>query len=275
MADSMGNQKFKMGYWWVNNKTKVFKLGKVVFIGVDILLFLILGYFLTIYIININTTNQIHATISDQSVLFPDKSPSALQIVNTYSLKAGIGKVDFLAEISNPNENWAVESFTYTFSGGGVQTTPQTSFVLPAQKKNLAQFGIPTELGTGSKPTLSITDVVWTKIKEPLAVVNVEYKELEYSAADIKGEEGESSSLVTGSIFNKSAYGFYDSSLLVVMKFGGSPVGVGRVGLDDFKSFEERPVEIRFSQRYPFNVDINPEFEVNILDENNLILPEG
>ena len=274
MADKMGNTQFKFGYWWVNNKTKILKLIKYLLFGVIAIIGVTFLLYLLQYLINFNQASQYMSQISGQEINYAGTSqPSAIESGNSYSFSASNDKADLMGVITNPNPDWSAKTLLYTFTGGGGTSQPVESFILPGETKTLSDLGVPSS-GTGtSKPKLVITDTEWIRKKQDLPELNFEFKDLEYQTAEPVSSDGAAGSIVSGTVLNKSAFGFYETKVTVVLMYSGVPVGVGVTRINDFKSFEERPIELRFPDRYPIGVDMIPEIEVNILDEDNLIYP--
>ena len=274
MADKIGNSQFKFGYWWVNNKIKIQKFLKIGLIGLNIIIGIFLIINLADYLIHIPEANKLSNEISSQQINFQSVSqPTAIEIGKSYVFSAGKDKADLMGEITNTNTNWAAKSFKYTFTGGGAQGEPIESFISPGETKTLTMLGVSSSGSLSSSPKLIITDVEWERIKTELPETDFSFNDLTYASADSVGQDESTGSIVSGTILNKSAYGFYEAKITIIMQYGGKPIGVGVTRITDFKSFEERPIELRFPERYPLGVDIIPEVEVNILDQDNLIYP--
>ncbi|MBU0731779.1 hypothetical protein KKC88_02765 [Patescibacteria group bacterium] len=212
--------------------------------------------------------------ISGQEVNYGGTSqPSAIEQGNSYSFSAGKDKADLMGFITNPNPDWSAKTLFYTFTGSGGTTQPVESFILPGETKTLTDLGVPNS-GTGtSKPKIVISDIKWLKAKTDMPELIFEFNDLKYQTAEPVSGDDSAGSIVSGTVINKSAFGFYETKVTVVLTYSNAPVGVGVTRINDFKSFEERPIELRFPDRYPIGVDMEPEIEVNILDEDNLIYP--
>lgn len=266
----MGDTQFKIGYWLVNNKARLVKLAKYLLFGLIALLGAVFLLYLLRYIADFRQAGQYMSQISGREVNYGGISqPSPLEIGNTFSFPVGADKKDLMGYVTNPNPDWSGKAFVYSFAGAG---SPRESFILPGETKALTELGVPGG-GPGGRPSLVVSDVRWLKAKAGLPELNFEFKDLEYRTAESASGGEAAGSIVSGTVVNKSAFGFYETKVTVVLAYGGNPVGVGVTRIDDFRSFEEKPVELRFPDRYPIGVDIEPEIEVNILDEDNLIYP--
>ena len=267
MPENMEDRQFKLSYWIVSHKKAMFRIGLIGLITIDIILGLFFVIKLVDYLSHIKSTNEIISNLSIENITYQTKPPNALQIGEVYVLESGADQYDLVASIYNPNEKWAIESFYYNFSGGGFETQLVDSFILPGESKSLVQTGIYNEGGEGANSKLVLSEVKWKKVKEALPELSFEFDEFDYAST----EEG--GFYASSTVLNKSVFGFHQAVATIIIRYNGEPFAVGSTSITDIKSYEEKPLEYRWSKKLPFNITIDPEVSANAVDEENLIYP--
>ncbi|MFH1536382.1 MAG: hypothetical protein ABID45_00175 [Patescibacteria group bacterium] len=266
MPENMDERQFKLSYFIVSHKKAMIRFGLISLIALDVVLGLFFIVKLVDYLTHIKPTNEIIANLSVENITFQTKPPFSLQIGDVSVLEAGEDQYDILASVNNPNEKWAIESFSYNFSGSGFETQIVNSFIMPGERKNLIQTGI-YNTDAGSNPKIVLSDIKWKKVKEEVPELNFEFDEFDYASTD------EGGFYASGNVLNKSVFGFHEAEASIVILYNGEPFAVGATSISDFESYGEEPLEFRWSKKLPFNITIEPEVSVNAIDENNLIYP--
>jgi hypothetical protein len=201
-----------------------------------------------------------------------------IKIIQKAVIPASFGKYDALVKINNPNVQFGVASFGYSFdfsdeNGTIVAKKEGLGFILPAETKNILAFNI--ELAKAPVNfEFRIKSFEWQKF-------------LEYEEPDITVYGKEFSFISDGSGFaqlkakiqNKSGYDFRKITTKAVVKNkDGIPVAVNRTDNNDIKVNEEREVIFRWSSPFSQDIDaqdIEIEPEVDVFSSDNFMKKYG
>lgn len=183
------------------------------------------------------------------------------------------GVVDILAEVENPNEEWAAAEATYVIEIAGREIEGLTQ-VLPGELKYIGIPNIDVGTGTVGTPKVKFTDIIWERVKDPLALpqenwVDKDSKHVPVSADENENEEARS--IVTTTVSNRAVVGFKEVEVMAILEQSGEPVGfrIQRVGR--FESFESKDLQFTWPKRFAVNVKPSIQVDTNVLEENNVI----
>ena len=178
--------------------------------------------------------------------------PIAVLGVNAFA--SGAGHDTFLAQIENPNGNFAAQSFAYAFnvydaSGMLLQSYPAQSFIYGSQLKYLFLVNQPIPSSTVSvNLTIPTSTTMWIAsstfgASPQLAVQN------------ISTQIGTSTAIAGGQLVDQDTAGFNNIFIIAIFKNAqGNPIGASQTELDSISPGQTE----NFSVSYPAIAGINP-----------------
>lgn len=276
--DTRKPEKFQLGYWYVNNKPLLRKIGIGIIITVVALIWLNFIVQTIGYLINISSTRQ---ALSDLAVNYVNydaqKQPEEIVVIDSAILSSGAGKSDVFAHIRNPNNYWSASAITYQFVVSGQNISAKTTTLMPGEEK----FIVEQDLGMSSTGAISsdvgfkIIDIKWKGIKQNLPEINVVFEDIEYPIVEFSEEATDTSSTygrVSATAINKSIYGFKDVDVTVLLKSQNLPNAIAITHLRNFLAGESREIEFTWSRKLPFGAETKFITTTDLLDEDNLII---
>lgn len=208
-------------------------------------------------------------------VAVPQEHPPedlAIQVTGTYVFPSTEGKVDALAVIRDPDANWGLKEFSYTFiardaAGQEVGRFEGQSYILPGEEKYLVKVGLPVS-GAAQSVEVQITPQTWIKSPE-LQQPNIEVKNASYSSSSALGK-----GVLDGRLINSSAYSFEEVEVAaVLLGSDDKPVGVNYTTLNALLAGEERDFRlIWFAPVAGAVASQNVKVEANVYDTKNFVL---
>ena len=201
------------------------------------------------------------------------------KIIEKSIIPGEAGKYDALVKITNPNSQFGVANFDYSFnllddSGKIIAQSGGTGFILPAETKYILAFNLAPETKPASLD-FKISSFKWNKFTEykgpDIAIIAKEFN------LTSGGESGFAK--LTAKMRNQSGYDFREITVKAVIRNGnGDPIAVNQTSFNDVRVNEER--EINFNWNAPFEIDpvsakIEIEPEVNIFDNDNFMKQHG
>ncbi len=195
-----------------------------------------------------------------------------ITIDSSYVIDGVDGRVDAVAQITNPNHRFGASRVAYTFvikaaDGTVVGKRSGTTFILPAETKYVLEPGITIADGaTVAQAEFSIADVQWKIFdgyQEPRIIVLNKSYTLTHSDT--------SYSRVSGLVRNDSPFDFASIRVNVVLKDkDGVPIAIHRTRMDTFDSGMERDFSLPWPQKFPGEVaTVDVEVEANVFDVDN------
>lgn len=194
-------------------------------------------------------------------------------------IPADSGKYDTLVKVTNPNSQFGVAKFDYSFnltdeSGKILAQDKGSDFILPAQTKYILAFNLSPE----AKPVsldFEINSFKWSKF--------LEYEEPDISVYSkqfslVSGGESGFAKL-EAKMRNQSGYDFRQISAKAVIRNGaGEPIAINQTSFNDVRVNEER--EIDFNWTSPFQIDpvsakIEIEPDVDVFSSDNYMKKHG
>ncbi|MBT4120481.1 MAG: hypothetical protein HOA57_03845 [Candidatus Magasanikbacteria bacterium] len=157
---------------------------------------------------------------------------------------------DFVARASNPNDRWiAIVSYKFSFSGG--ETDLAQTVLLPGAQRPLVHFGFDVG-GYPANPTLVIEDVKWKSVsahaikdvsgfiadRSDFLVENFEFTRASRS-------QGVLNHMIEFDILNNTAYNYWEPTFYIELIKGSRTAGIIYFVSSEFKSQEERHVDLR------------------------------
>jgi len=199
--------------------------------------------------------------------------PKSLEIGTTTIFNSGTGRYDFVAKILNPNSGWRAE-FTYDFLTDGVARADKNGFILPGEEKYFLDLGAEAK----SKPrqaVLEVKNLRWQRIDAHEipdyaawrdARLNFVFENVKFSPAAIADTTIPVSRASFGAK-NISAFSFWAVGFDVLLYRGSSLAAVNYITLEEFRSGQNRPVEVSWFESLPSITQVKVIPEVNIFDQ--------
>jgi hypothetical protein len=176
------------------------------------------------------------------------KSPEALETAP--------GKYDFLAQISNSNQNYYAD-FKYSFRYNGIESRTENGFILPGEEKYVFLLGEKADQ-FGGRLELIIKQLEWHRIdSRKFGDWGLFAREhLDISTDDVEYVPAQSSSLSENisintlyfNTTNNTAYNYWEVSYLALLFDNNRVVGVNRYILNRLLSGQTRDVGITWPQ---------------------------
>ena len=265
----------KVASWYVSHKI----LLKKIFIGFLISLCAIFWGFglyglINYYFIEGPSFNLAMRELSrgiDYSAINSALQPKGVEIGATTIFSSGKGRYDFVGKIFNSSANWRAE-FTYDFLVDGVARPEKNGFVLPGEEKYIFDLGVSAEAKPRSA-TLEIKNLKWKRIDahEIPDYAAWQGDRLNFPVTDLKftpAAVGENIPISRASFIarNATAFGFWDVGFAIFLYRGSSVASVNYVTLEEFRSGQNRPVEVSWFETLPSITQVKVVPEVNIFD---------
>lgn len=271
--DNVSEKDLKTGYWYVTHRVllrKIFVLFLVAVAG-GLILYGAMGL-INYYIVDGAERAAIEANLAksqlNEKMLAEINTPLQLQVIGTTVLKTGDNSYDFVTEIANPNQQWTVSAFDYSFVlADDEKTNVKTDFILPEQDKFVLYLNYQSEKSI-TDANILIENIQWEKVAN-YATAAEKFLQFEFAdavalATSESGEAGLSG--FRFDIINRSAYNFWEPRFTVVLMKQGSLVGAFSVSLDKINAGEKVSVNRNVFQDIPRNVEVQIFPDVNILD---------
>lgn len=218
-------------------------------------------------------------------VLRPEKInlPSAvgpshgIEIISSDYVISGINRIDLLAKIKNPNNDYGANVLGYHFD---ILNSKQEiifsqsgqSYILAGQSKYLVEAGLDVKSNDIAEINLVLDNIVWEKTtdsKNPRLIIKD--KTLENSSS-----RGVTVS-ANGFLANESNYDFNNVDIIAILYDNNDNViGLGKTELRTILSGEKRYFEINWDKLFGTRVSrLELEANTNILDRGNILKING
>lgn len=210
----------------------------------------------------------------------PEDTIETLEVESTNYVVSGTNRVDVVAKIKNPNNNYAASMFLYQFvvrdpQDTSLGTRQGKSYILPGQSKSIIEIGIEVPINNISDIDFNLDTeaVVWKKaenVKDPGLVV----QKKDFQSLSDKGIAGSAS----GYLKNTSYRGYRKVDLAVILyDTRGVIIGLGKTGLETVVAGDEtRYFQVNWDKVFNTKVNIiEVEAHTNILDKDNIIEVRG
>lgn len=256
--------------WWVDHRDQVRRAAIGVFIAFDVLLVGIgaWGFADWLALGGLKEEQAIRQMTGPNYGRFAGVGLQEVQVGAPFILPGAGGKVDILAPVENPNERfWAEIEYRYVI--GGVEQPSLETFVLPGQTKYLAHLGAPSDGAVelkverrlwhraglfGADSLQSVYDTrLDIRAENPVFVPADPLATTPVSRADF-------------TLANRTAFGYYDIDLLVLLYRGDAVVGVNALRADRLAAGERRAMQIFWYQALPQVTRVEVVPDINIYD---------
>ncbi|MFH0854448.1 MAG: hypothetical protein V1891_03070 [bacterium] len=283
----ISNKDLERGYWFVTHKIFLKRLGYSFFILFNILIISFNAY----KIINFYTVEaekheremqELFSMHIDYEPIHKSNQPSPPQIGQIKILSSGRkndkGTYDLIAQIYNPNEKFKIE-FDYQFICNSQSLILKHTYVLPGQKKIIADFGL-NLLNHNNNAQVKIINLQYERISaheiaDPISFINdrliFEIKNVEMN----KIEEAKNVYKISYDFENKSAYNYWDLGLTTLLYKDSEIVGIDYIALEKFQSGEKKEIELTWYEYLPTTIKVSIIPEADVFDKNIYMKFEG
>ncbi len=201
-----------------------------------------------------------------------------VRVLEKAVLSANEGKYDAMAKINNPNPQFGVAQFDYSFnlldgSGNIIGQSEGSSFILPAQTKYILAFNLDSPVQPKSID-FKIRSFKWTKFseyEEPL--IQIYSKEFNLVNA------GSNFATLKAKIKNQSSYDFRTiTAKAVIRDEQNAPVALNQTSVNDVRVNEEREVVFNWGSRFHVGSgtpSVEIETEANFFSDENFMKKYG
>ena len=263
--DNLSDKQLKRSYWYLLHRSKIIKIGLIIFIIIDVILVFIAIFGLVRYLNNSAESEQLSVQSSsyiDWQAYHQANQPQDLQFDSVKVIKTESGKADIGVLVHNFNDVWGVSKLTYQFILNDGQVTPsKESFLLPGQSKYLLALNIET---ASSIANLQVVDLNWQRVKkESLPTINISEEDF-ISASKLAGQDfgGQASWLVT----NNSAVSYYDVGFEVVLFSNKKPVAFNYIEIPSLDSLVNKELTVSWTHKLSNITSLEVTPIVNIFD---------
>ncbi len=275
--NNLDDRQFKASYWLVSNRVYLRTI-LILLLGLIAggLFLLGAGGLFKYYVLDRNKNLVLEQSISanqlNQKLLAEVGRPESLQIIETRVFQPNSGNTDFVAVVLNPNTQWVVEEFDYSFQFGEETTNIKTDFILPEQKKYVLSLNVPTTK-TISAAELKLENVKWKKVADygnlfekfnQFEFQNVSLLSSKKSGVSEKGAVAN----IRFDILNKTPYSFLEPKFVVLLSQRNSLIGVSQMVLPELRTGEKRTESFNLFQ------ELSDSTQVEIVPDINILNPE-
>lgn len=275
------SKKLKYGLWFVKNKLLLYR-GLLVFLGmIGGLLWIYSVIQWALYLAGV----QDHANLERSLTRFQNfsaiqkmYSPEQLQFETAAIFVGGVDKTDAVAKVANPNRKFLV-TFEYNFIIGQTKVPGGKAFILPGETAIIPALGLSKDIAIG-EVALETLNMKWQristhKVPDPFAFqaerLQFEPKNFVFTPA---GREELSVNRLAFTLKNNSAFGFKQPKFYLALYNNNSLVGVMPFETDDFRSLEEKEVDLRnfVNNLQVQKIEVYPA--INVYDPTVYLPPE-
>lgn len=268
---------YKFSLWWVEHRAFLRRFVYGIFIAVDgILLLFVVWTMLDSFAVSYGDDEREVAKIVayGQSDLNAYTLASAADpIVPEQVLVFGIGdnRYDFFTELSNPNADWWVE-FSYAFAFDAGSTTPAQGFLLPGQSKPIVALAVTSQTPVRDGQ-LELTDMRWHRLDHHTISDYPAWQEdrlrLIITDATFSKETGFESDVfgrTTFTVYNNTAFSYFDPSFFVLLKRGAAVVGVSRATVASLEVGERQEISLNWFGTLPAATSVEVIPDIHLFD---------
>lgn len=284
----LSTKKLNFGLWYAKHAIQIKRI-----INISLILVSFASWSFTIYsyahyyFIGAAEDEKITAELTAPNLVshtfFLRKSSKELALSNVSYIKTSQDKHDLYIKIQNSNENYWAE-FDYCFNINGQNIDCGKNFILPDEEKHI--MALAQEVGGNARAAIfNINNIVWRRIN-PHKIIDWDSYEKEHTDITIDNinftppkASGLSEKINLGVLSftatNNTAYSYWDVGFNILLYRGNSVAGVNRYKLSEFMSGETEEITISWPAEIKQTSGVDVEVEINILDNDNYIDPEG
>ena len=192
-----------------------------------------------------NTAALQMANNTDWATYHQNRMPQDINVSATQFLAIGAGRYNLLAKVSNPNDDWAVSEFEYTFVVNGKALEAKTLFLNPGEEYFLLDIGYESTKAISSLKVV-LDNIKWRRWENDTPVIQWQVKDNNFKPLS-REVVGNDTIVVqphaTWEAINMSLFAFWEVDWQVILYNGDRVVAVSEVKSKDFDSLESRQLE--------------------------------
>jgi len=246
------SQELKLGFWYLRNKTLLYKILFFSLVGVNIILVGFSIWQWIIYILGWQNAQQVQVELASSvnyTGLHPHYSAQPIQAVNTQIFSGHGDEYDAVAELVNPNSRFLV-TFDYYFIVNGTKLPAQKTFLLPGEKRPVAYLGLKDS--AGAVPVIALENIEYKRISAHdvpdttgWQAYRLNFKVSDFVFLKSLAQEGANADAVQFKLTNASPYSYADVNFYMALLQNGQMVGMLPLHLDSLKSLEVKNIDLR------------------------------
>jgi len=266
----------KVSYWSLSHKNDLKKWWVIILLAFDIFVVVFSVTNFILYFVSIPSDRKLMTEMIDNQNGYQEykatNQPKALEISEPEVISSSSSQGDLIVKVKNPNKNWAAENVKYKFVVNEKETDLETNFILPEEEKYLTAFSVNLNSTTSLKVGFNIDGIDWYRIKDvrKYPETNFKIENIQYTPLSVP-EKKITVGQVTASVTNDSVYNFWRVDFVTVLYTSNRVVGINKIIIDEFKSFEKRNIEFRLPYAPPSISKVLIYPEVNLLDSDNFM----
>lgn len=267
----------------VQARPLIYKIAIILWIAFDIvliglLLYVVLGYLVYGQFSDRRLTAELAQNLSLIHSNVEERSAKSLLIDDSYTIGSE-GSYDFVAELTNPNDDWFAE-ISYSFVGSSGESTAQSGFIFPGETKYLIALNQDIESSMRSVE-LEVLSINWTRMDAHTIPDRSQWYEehnnfslsnISHGTIEVSGKQVVRS---TFTITNSSPYQYWSAPFTLVLERNGVPIGVNQVSFAGLDVGETRTVSVNWFDNTPSSGDLIIEPSINFLDDNIYMTPQS
>lgn len=277
--DPSSEKWIKFGYWYNDNKEKVFKYFTFFLIFLDVVFWSFAIYGVVKIAISYSSEKELHSEIamnrSDVLVLHDKMAPQPPKISEVYYTKSSVGnsRLDFFAIAENINKDWLIE-IDYSFVWADGLTQKKSVILLPNIKTPLFAIGAVSQ--TDPQYASIDIEVRYSRIRDGLKT--------ERALSALEGmvvlEKSIYSSMgvsdVEAVIYNSGFYSILDAYFVItVTDFTGNFLGAGLSYAQSVLSGQNHNLQHRWTWALPENANITIYPVFDFLEDSSYLFSKN
>jgi len=214
-----------------------------------------------------NLVNRIASEVENMKLFIPTP-PQPLDIGEVSTASHSYG-TDFLATITNPNDNRLADEVRYNFIlADGTSTPEQQLWLQPYETRYASGYSLGQDNGEGVQ--LRITHLRWRKVYEnqPVPVLGIK-------ASDVSLDIGASGQPTRANfnLQNNDSVGYKLVKIIAVVRNGSQLVAVGTLEVNDLISGETRSSTLTWYDPVPAGSQVEVQVLSDSFYRSNVLLP--
>lgn len=200
-----------------------------------------------------------------------------LNLGTARAVPVDLRRVDLVAEVTNPNPQYAVASLQYRFRYGTELLATRETFLLPGSRRFVFEPNVPRPKGTGAaEPSVSleVLEVRWRRPRDLDLTRQIDFqtKSVSFDAtATTSGQPPRPAPRLTAMLQNNSIHSFRRVEVSIGLFRDGQPVAVESVPISDWKTFTERTIDVQWLTTLPADAQVVIVSQVNLLDSASFL----
>ena len=243
----LSQKELERGYYFLTHRPMLMKTMYGVAIVILVLVYLVVVNNVIKYVTgtSFNTLALQMDKNPDWASYHQNRVPQDIDVSATQFLSIGGGRYNLLAKVSNPNDDWSVSEFSYTFIVNGKALESKTSFLNPSEEHLLLEIGHESTQAISDLKVI-IDDIKWRRWENDTPVILWQTKDITFKplSREVVGKDTITvQPRVTWEAINMSLYHFWEVDWQVVLYSADRVIAVAEVKAQDFDSLESRQLE--------------------------------